>query len=133
MLEALRDELKQLTLDIISELEKRRRLVEKLQKNKDFKPEFKNFDPIREKLLFNSLKNELNSYSIKDLLIISLIIESQAGDSTEYPSWSCQVHLNSKSQCLSAQINPILLATFYKSSYDALQINTKFSKLINPL
>lgn len=133
MIEALRDELKQLTLDIISELEKRRKLVKKIQKNKDFKPEFKNFDPIREKFLFNSLKNELNSYSIKDLLIISLIIESHAGDSAEYPYWSSQIHLSSKSDCLSAQINPILLATFYKSSYDALQINRKFTKLINPL
>jgi hypothetical protein len=61
------------------------------------------------------------------------MIETQAGFELEYPAWSSQVHIDKKGSSLAAQINPVLLATFQKSSYNNLQFNEKFQKILNPL
>jgi len=132
-LNAYREELKALTTNILSKINSRKKLVLKIQNEKHTTGEYKNFDIQREITLFNSLSNELADYSLKELLIFSLMIETQAGVELEYPAWSSQVHIDKNESSLASQINPVLLATFQKSSYATLQFNEKFQKILNPL
>jgi chorismate mutase len=128
-----RQELKSLSSNILNHLHSRKLLVAKIQNEKKTTGEYKNFDIQREVILFESLKNELSSYSLKELFIFSMMIEAHAGSDSEYPAWSSQVHILDKQNNITGQINPVLLATIHKSSYDSLQINEKFIKILNPL
>jgi chorismate mutase len=132
-LNVLRDELQSLTTDLLTKINSRKNLVTKIQKEKTTTGEFKNFDLQREVALFNSLSDQLVTYSVKELFILSLLIENQAGGEFDYPSWSSQVHIEIAQTSIINQINPILLATFQKSRYDALQLNEKFKQILNPL
>lgn len=140
-LDSLREESRVITESIIDLLVKRKLVVDQIQVAKKTsgqplnKNEFKNFDPQREFVLFESLAHKLKKLSYKELLILSLMIESHASGVEEkaYPAWSELVHLETNTITLNSQINPILLATLHKDSYDALPLNDKFKEIINPL
>lgn len=90
---------------------------------------FQNFDPEREKIVFNSLEVK-SDLTLKEVFALSLLIESQAGESTTYPSWSTGVHIEGEVRDISHQINPILLASTFKNSYDALPLRGDFKEIL---
>jgi len=128
-LNSLRKEAFVISENLIQCILKRRPIVLKIQSQKVKKDSFQNFDPNREVLLFNSLK-DIDSLTLEELLSISLIIESQAGTAVEYPKWSRGIHLTAKPNNISEQINPILLASTFKNSYDALPLNIEYKELL---
>ena len=125
---------------IISNILDRKTDVLEIQKLKGFSSKelihkttrFKNFDFVRELFVFQSL-DRLNQLSVKEVLSLSLLIESQAGNSDDYPCWSSGVHLAQKPNSILQQINPILLASTFKTSYDALPLNEEFKELFKDL
>ena len=118
-----------ITEKIISLFNERRPLVRKIQSLKNNQAKYKNFDPVREDILFKSL-SELKNLSFKELLSISLLIESQAFGEDDYPQWSSGIHLTAKPNSITEQINPILLASTFKTSYDALPLNIEYKELL---
>lgn len=83
--------------------------------------------------VFKSLKSELVSCDLKELLQFSLIIEIQASKGSHYPSWSTGEHLESSVLKLSHQINPILLFLYNSQEYAKLDLSEKFAKTLEEL
>ncbi len=134
-LHSYRDQLFDLTKTILNLIKEREVLVEKIQKEKELTDNeaslFKNFDPKREALIFSELKKQLSNLTSKELLALSLLIESQANYSEGYPCWSDLVHLDKKAGSIAEQTNPILLATVDKNSYDALPLKNEFKSILD--
>lgn len=133
MLSELRADLRELTQNIILLISKRKNLVGQIQKEKNSIGEFSNFDLDREIIVFNKMSPFLDSFSTKEILAISLLIEEHANQHGRYPEWSQGEHLMNSPQNLLEMINPILLARYDKSRYDLLPINEKFLKILNPV
>lgn len=128
-LDQKRSELKLITDNIFSSLEKRKCLVKQIQSLKNETKEFINFDPIQEKKIFAQFQNTLQNMSVQELLMVSLMIESHATSTPgSYPSWSSGIHVE-KSDGIVTLINPILLAVTNKDLYDQLQLDAKFKAL----
>lgn len=132
-LENHRKELVSITDQILNLISERREVVSKLQKSKNTSGEFAFFDLERELIVFKNIKDKLKTFSKRELLAISLLIESQADINDQYPSWSMRIHLEKYSQTIEEMINPILLAHVDKNSYDSLQFNTKFKEILYPI
>ena len=100
------------------------------------------YDPKREWNLFKTLNNQLYQLSIKEVLSLSLIIESQAlemnnngefsDDLKVYPVWSEGIHLkeNTSSQGkLFFLINPLLLREYCLELFERVPLNENFISL----
>ena len=127
----LRENLRVLTAQILTLIEKRKMIVKEIQSLKDDNSEYSNFNPEQEKNVFQSLKDQLKNLSLRELLIVSLMIEEHATtNASSYPAWSEGEHVD-HIEGLICQINPILLAVVNKDLYYAISLNNKFKKLIN--
>jgi len=133
MLSELRVELNTITNTILNSIVQRSKLVARIQKEKQKIDEYNNFDLEREKIVFNEMILKISNFPEKEVLGISLLIESQANQYGHYPEWSKGEHLSSSPKNLSEMINPILLARYNKTSYDLLPINEKFKEILNPV
>lgn len=125
-IDSLRKDLMTLTRSIVDDLEERKKIVKEIQ-------DFKNtntlliYDFQREKEVFTALKEQLRQCSLKDLLILSLIIESHAGES--YPQWSESIHLNSHRNKIIEKINPLLLLLLEPTEFKMLDLKSEFKDL----
>jgi chorismate mutase len=128
-IESLRKDVLSLTNNIVKSILSRKKSVKLIQELKEQKIFFKNFDPTREVTVFEKVE-ELKSLSLKEVMCLSLMIESQAGSKDQYPQWSSGEHLSNKPIDISQQINPILLASTFKTRYDALPLNLEFKALL---
>lgn len=129
-LDLIRQDVLLLTQEIIEKIQVRKNSVAKIQELKPEQKTFKNFSPQREVFVFEQLK-ALEMLTLKEILSLSLLIESHAEQKGDYPKWSEGCHLRLKPQDISHQINPILLASTFKSRYDALPLNLEFEELLN--
>ena len=130
-LAGLRDQLKDLTEKHFLIIKNRKELVTKIQNTKSKNKLFFAFDPIQEKKLFESQKDNLINLSIRELLAYSLILEEHASvEEKAYPQWSKGEHLTDHNQGLLACINPILLAVIHKDKYDELPLSEQFKTIL---
>lgn len=146
----LRESLTLLTVEILNLIDQRKKLVREIQESKSQSAstenarisllDFMNFDATQELLIFKRLYPTLKRFSLKELMIVSLMIEEHASTfPNSYPAWSESIHLektnkiknNKDTKGLEEQINPILLAVTHKSLYDSLVLNKEFTELIN--
>jgi hypothetical protein len=113
---------------IVSE---RRAISLKIQGLKTSNGRFPNFDPEREKLIFELMKDEFKSFTIKELLAFSLIMEDQAMTLAPgaYPTWSQGVHLTEYSRDPFTMINPVLLKIGHPELFARLNLNPEFGFL----
>ena len=81
------------------------------------------WDPAQELRLFETLRSDLSKLSIKELFWFSLTIEMQCHSSTTYPCWTNKVHIESKSENIAEQINPLLLKMFSPTEYAKLALD----------
>jgi len=126
-----REALLQLNSEFFLMLSERRSVSLKIQEMKGSSGRYSHFDPEREKVLFEHMREELKVPSIKELLAFSLIMEDQAMAMApgSYPTWSSQVHLTEASKELYAQINPLLLKISRPELFFRLNLNPEFSFL----
>ena len=122
-IESLRSELLTLTKDLVKQLNQRQLIVNEIQKEK-INHSQESYDPKREFIVFNELKNDLQDRDLKDLYLISLMIETHAG--TTYPQWSESIHLNSHNHLLREKINPLLLLLLKPSEFKMLDLKEQF-------
>lgn len=126
-----REALLQLNSEFFLMLSERRSVSLKIQEMKSSSGRYSHFDPEREKVLFEHMKEELKGPSIKELLAFSLIMEDQAMAMApgSYPTWSNQTHLTEASKELYAQINPLLLKISHPELFSRLNLNPEFTFL----
>jgi len=126
-----REALLQLNSEFFLILAERRLASLKVQEMKIGSGMYSNFDPEREKILFNKMKDEMKGLSIKELLAFSLIMEDQAMAMApgSYPTWSNGIHLTASSKDLYAMINPLLLKANRPELFGRLSLNPDFSFL----
>jgi chorismate mutase len=129
-IESLRQDVLTLTNTIIESLLERKSHVSCIQDLKEKAEGFKNFDPSREIIVFKNI-NGIDKLSLKEILSLSLVIEDHASSGEFYPEWSAGVHLASNPTDISHQINPILLASTFKTRYDSLPLNLEFKTLLD--
>jgi chorismate mutase len=131
-LDSLRSELNQLNYQMVDLLAKRKQMVHQIQEEKIHlgKPVF---SPARENELFKKFQEQLQSLSVKELLIFSLVIEEDAHSfSSSYPAWSEGEHLqNDSSNNLAEQINPILLKVILPGEFEKLSLKADFDFIRN--
>jgi len=125
---SLRSDLFELTSTLISMINSRRDIVSSIQENKKTL-NLGAFDVVREKTIFTNLKPKLVDFSNKELLALSLMIESQAGDL--YPHWSEGEHLNEAAALIEQQINPVLLLILNPASFKMLDLKREYKEIIN--
>ncbi|MBA2406170.1 MAG: chorismate mutase [Bdellovibrionales bacterium] len=126
-----REALLQLNSEFFLMLSERRALSLKVQETKSGTGRYSHFDPEREKVLFDKLKNEMKGLSIKELLAFSLIMEDQAMAMApgSYPTWSSGIHLTEVSRELYGMLNPLLLKSSHPELFARLNLNAEFSFL----
>lgn len=127
-----REALLQLTTQLVLMISERRVLGVRIQEMKrEDTAHYSHFDPENEVLVFNQLKEEMKSLTIKELLGVSLIMEDQAMAMApgSYPSWSSGVHLSEPSRELFTMINPLLLKATREEFFNRLKLNPDFSFL----
>lgn len=124
----LRDELLELTKDLIHKINSRKDLVSQIQSLKE-NTQLKSFDPAREKLVFKELKESTKEMTLKELMLVSLLIEVHAG--AHYPQWSESIHLAQKSGEIIEKINPVLLLQLRPDEFKLLQLKPEFEAIIN--
>ena len=130
-LSQFREVLMQLNSEFFLMLSERRAVSLKIQELKGGSGRYSHFDPEREKLIFEHMREEMKGVSIKELLAFSLIMEDQASAMApgSYPHWSTEVHLIQPSHELYAQINPLLLKNSRPELFLRLDLNSDFSFL----
>ena len=104
---------------------KRKKIVKELLKIKK-----DTWDLEREFALFTEYLKSHPSQGAREDLIFSLMIEEHADQSSDYPSWSKQVHLETQSDNFFALVNPILLKLKYKEEYMQLPLKNEVKKKI---
>ena len=124
-----REALFQLNSEFFLLLSERRVLSLKVQELKIVSGRYCHFDPERENLLFDKMKDEMKNLTLKELLAFSLIMEDQAMAMApgSYPAWSSGVHLAQPSQEIFALINPLLLKSTHPDLFTRLKLNPDFS------
>ena len=112
-------------------LSERRSLSLKIQELKKTSGRYSHFDPEREKLLFQQMKDEMKGSSIKELLAFSLMMEDQAMAMApgSYPTWSSGIHLTEPAKELYSMLNPLLLQACHPELFARLSLNSEFSFL----
>lgn len=141
-LEVLRQKVEALNWELLNTLSLRKECVHKIQSLKDKEhiriAKYPHYDWEREVLLFKKFDTVLATFSLKQLLIFSLIIEEQAqlesATSPVYPEWSKFQHLENKEKGseqfpLEYQINPLLLYFAKKELAKSLPLSLEFSFL----
>jgi chorismate mutase len=123
----LRSDLIALTEQIITLISQRKEVVTKIQNVKS-KNALKAFIPEREKEVYLQLSDQLEKFSDKELLSLSLLIEEHAGD--HYPAWSESVHLRQKTNTLHDLINPVMLLILRPSSFKMLTLKKEYQEQI---
>lgn len=106
----------------------RKKLVENIF---DYKRDQASFLPDIEDELFKN--NFFKKASLKEVLSLSLLVESHASSVSSYPLWSQRVHLKKYHFELFEQINPIMLLNFDKTLFKKLDFNASFDFLRNYL
>jgi chorismate mutase len=127
----LREKLIQLNTQYFQIISERRAVSLKVQELKSESGRYSNYDPDREKVVFEHLKNEISILSLKEVLAFSLIMEDQAIalEPGSYPTWSSGVHIRSRSGELYGMINPILLKISHPDLFARLSFSPEFSFL----
>jgi hypothetical protein len=118
-------------LHLIDLIKIRSKLVATIQNQKTISSNlYPHFDFDREWILFAELASTLKGLSIRELLAISLLIESHAGaEHNKYPAWSYTVHLKHKNDQsdLHQLINPIMIFYFDRELFKKLVLHADFS------
>ena len=124
----LREALVHLNSQLCMIVSERRNLSLKIQDLKKGSGRFSHFDPEREILVFELMKNDLIDLSIKELLAFSLIMEDQAMALApgSYPQWSKGIHLESPQLDAAYQVNPILLRMTHPDLFSRLDLIQDF-------
>ena len=125
-LKELRQQLKEINLDLFQVLAKRKSVTKAIQDQKKI-DKHQTYDAKRELDLFLSLQGELSHLSPKELFAFSLLMESHAGEG--YPEWSSTEHLSTKQSTLYDQINPLLLLLFYPHEIKVKALKSEFKFL----
>ncbi|MFT6633405.1 MAG: chorismate mutase [Bacteriovoracaceae bacterium] len=131
-LEILRTELESINLNFLEMLDKRQKIVTQIQTVKKESSTKNIWVPERELSLFKKY-DELNPTDIKKDLIYSLIIESQAKVSADYPEWSAGEHLENSELNLNNMMNPILLFIRNRSEYQKLKLSKHYNLILKDL
>ena len=123
-----REALLQLNSQFFQILSERRATSLRIQELKDLSGRYSNFDPDREKVLFEQMSPELSELTLKELLAFSLVMEDQAMAMApgSYPTWSNSVHLNEPGRELVNMINPILLKITHPELFNRLSFSGDF-------
>ena len=121
----LRSSLEKINIELIQMLIDRRDLVSQIQHIKKLE-NANHFDPGQEWIVFSNLSNDLNEWSLEEILAFSLIMQSHVGKESNYPRWSTGEHLVKKSDNIIDQINPILLAKLKPELVESLEFNNSF-------
>ncbi len=126
-----REALLHLNTQIFLLISERRALSVKIQGLSGATGRYSHFEPENEVAIFDQLKNELGSLTVKELLGFSLIMEDQALAMApgSYPAWSSGVHLNEPSRDIYTMINPLLLRCTHLELFNRLNLNPEFSFL----
>ncbi len=127
----LREALAQLNSEFFLTLKERRELTIKIQQSKNSTGRYSHYDPEREKDLFNQFHTELKSFTIKELLAFSLVMEDHAMAMApgSYPTWSQFTHLSNPKRELYEMLNPLLLKISHPDLFKMLSLSTEFSFL----
>lgn len=129
----LRDKLLKENLELIKSISFRKELVRSIHQVK-MEKYLNAYDIKRELEVFNLIKSDLKRLTLNELFSFSLIMEDQVRCINKfYPAWSMQEHLDIKTNQFTDGTNPLLLAIFYKESYDKLKINSRLQENINEL
>lgn len=126
-----RESLLQLNTQLCMIVSERRFVSQRIQDLKGDSGRYARFDPEREKVIFEQLKEHLSELTIKELLAFSLIMEDQAMAMApgSYPSWSTYVHLASPVKEPYGQINPLLIKVTHPEIFSRLALASEFSFL----
>lgn len=117
MLGQLREQLELINRSLFQSLDKRIEVIEKIQSLKQI-----SWDPSREIKVFKDFSKNYPQNNLKQDLVYSLLIESQA-EAFGYPRWSEGDHLAlGRAESISQMINPILLRIRNESEYQALDL-----------
>lgn len=127
----LRSDLEKWNSELFKILTFRRNVAIEIQKLKESKGHYQNFDPQREIEVFKKFENQLMTLSEKELLAFSLVMEDQAMalESDNYPAWSRFVHLSSHKNELFEMINPTILKVIRPNAFNRLLLTPEFSFL----
>lgn len=126
-----REALAQLNSEFFLLLKERRAVCLKIQELKETSGRYANYDPAREKELFQLMLSQLKELSLKELLAFSLTMEDHAGAMAPgaYPSWSQGIHLTAPKKELIEMINPLLLKTSRPELFSKLSLASDFQFL----
>lgn len=130
-LDQLRDDLESINRELFLAISKRHAIALQIQKEK-ISEERDCYDPMREFILYQRFEKELKALSEKELLSISLIIESQAQSCHEgaYPAWSKRSHLKSNRGTLVEMVNPMLLFFYDENIFNSLDLRDELRQVI---
>lgn len=128
-MEELRAELQKINKELFDLLKKRREISRHIQELKPQNGPYPHWDIMREKELFDSMKEQLDELSNREIAAFSLIIEDHAccGKMGVYPEWSKAEHLGGEFDILQ-QSNPLLLKD---SSRQKLPLSENFQQLFD--
>lgn len=127
----LREALAQLNSEFFLTLSERRNLTVRIQELKGNSGRYSHYDPDREKVVFENIKTQLKTLTIKELLAFSLVMEDHAMAMApgSYPTWSNRTHINQPRNELFEMINPLLLKTCLPKFFSELTLTQDFSFL----
>lgn len=128
----LRTELEIINFEFFELIDKRQAIVNQIQALKKESKETSNWNPIREKELFEKYHASNNSDKKLDLMY-SLLIEKQAHEIGRYPEWSNGEHLNISERKLASFINPILLFIRNKEEYRDLDLKEEYNNIVEEI
>lgn len=127
MLESGRQQISHINQQLFHLLQERKELVGKIQSLKK-----NSWAPERELEIFRLYKHEFPDANQYEDFIFSLIIESQS-IAYGYPAWSQAEHLIHPANCISHQLNPILLMVKNKPEYEALNLKPLYKEKIESI
>ncbi len=132
ILSQLRPELEEINDLFFTVLEKRQKLIAQIQECKQAEGR-DIWDPKRELILFKKYCATYPHNSLTKDLIFSLVIEVQARQQGNYPTWSTGEHLLSINPGIEYLLNPILLQLRDQDLFGKLELKSEYKAKLKDL
>lgn len=130
-LQSLRSELLSLNNEFVNILNSREKIVKEIQNCKRELHFSSAWDPAQEFKVFS--RTIQSTQKVDYLMMFSLLVESQARITTDYPEWSKGVHLLEKTGTIYDFMNPILVYLINVEIFSKLKLNDEYKNKITKI
>lgn len=120
-----RHQLDKINHQLFDVLNARQELIHKIMMHK-LEGNINSWDQKREAELYQLFQKNFADLNLDMLLMMSILLENQAGKYSDYPKWSRGEHLKNAPKNITEMINPVFLKMYNKDLYESISIKKEY-------